>query len=34
MQDIKHKLEREAIANTGDLFRDSSILALRPRLQY
>ena len=35
-QDIKtSKRERErAIANTGDLFRDSSTLALRPRLHY
>ena len=34
MQDInKQEIER-AIANTGDLFRGSSTLALRPRLQH
>ena len=35
MQDIKQVRDRErAIANTGDLFRGSSTLALRPRLQH
>ena len=32
MQDIK--TSERAIANMGDLFRDSSTLALRPRLQH
>ena len=35
MQDINKVRDRErTIANTGDLFRGSSTLALRPRLQH